>query len=536
MNRPRRLGAVRVVVLVSAVAASLLSGSVRASAKTLDVCAAGCPYSQIEPAVAAATSGDTIEIGRGTYTGGFVITVSVALVGQGPDSTIIRGGGSVITIGTFGASIEPSVVIKGVRITGGVARSSPESTPFVGQDGALAMGGGIEIPPNAAFTGGATVTISNSEITGNRVAPTRTVPSGLPCPSGQCPFALAAGGGIDNWGTLTLTQTTVSDNRVGSASGLSTLASDANGAGIMNHLNTLTLNDSHVSDNRASATAPNGRFADSGGIFVEKGALTMTDSWVTGNSAILAASFPNSVDLLAIAGGIHIGGTASATIKRSTISDNSVSMTNSVGNATAVSGGIHTDVDVRVTDAVISNNSVRSATLVGSSGDAEGDSGGGEISGTISDTRYADNTVTVSSAAGQAVALAGAAIIGGSMTNSIVSSNGVHGSSPNGSVFVAGGGLVVAVNLELRNTTVTDNNGQARGLAGRAEGGGIFDSMAPTGPPEGPLTLTASAVTRNELGGSEGLMLRGGGVFTTSPVTQAHSVIAHNSPDQCYGC
>jgi len=529
-------GAVRTVLLGSAVAASLLSGAGRASAKTLDVCPSGCPYTHIGPAIAAATSGDTIEVGRGTYAGGFVINVSLKLVGQGPDATIIRGGGSVITIGTFGTSSEPTVSIKGVTVTGGVARSSPESTPFVGQEGVYAMGGGVEIPPNAAFTGGATVTISNSEITGNRAAPTHTVPSGLPFPCGQCPFALAAGGGIDNWGTLTLTHTTVSNNRVGSASGLSTLASDAEGAGIMNHLNALTIDDSRVSDNRASATAPNGRFADSGGIFVERGPLSMNDSRVTGNSATLAASLPNSVDLLAIAGGMHIGSGASATINKTTFSENSVSMTNTVGNSFAVSGGLHTDLDVKVTNAVITNNTVRSATLPGSSGDAEGDSGGGEISGTITDTRYADNSVMVSSAAGRTVALAGAAIVGGSMTNSIVSDNDVRGYSPRGSVFVAGAGLIVAVSLELRNTTVSRNTGHARGLTGSAEGGGIFDSVAPTGPPEGPLKLTDSRVIRNMLSGSEGITLQGGGVFATSPVTQTRSVIAHNSPDQCYGC
>ena len=92
----------------------------------------------------------------------------------------------------------------------------------------MAEGGGIEIPPNADFTGGATVTISNSVITGNRVAPTQTLPFGPPCPGNvNCPYAAANGGGIDSWGTLTLTNTTVSNNRVGTASGLSSIASDA---------------------------------------------------------------------------------------------------------------------------------------------------------------------------------------------------------------------------------------------------------------------------------------------------------------------
>jgi hypothetical protein len=215
------------------------------------------------------------------------------------------------------------VSIDGVTITGGVARSSPESVPFVGEEGVFALGGGIEIPPNADFSGGAKVTISNSVITGNRVAPTHTLPFGPPCPDGPCPFALAAGGGIDNWGTLTLANTTVSDNRVGSASGLSSLASDAEGGGIKNWLSALTISNSVISGNVARASAPNGRFADAGAIFAQGGTLTMSNSSVTNNSATLAASLPNTFDLLAIAGGIHIGGNASATIRNSTISGNS---------------------------------------------------------------------------------------------------------------------------------------------------------------------------------------------------------------------
>jgi len=60
----------------------------------------------------------------------------------------------------------------------------------------------------------ATVTIRDSIITRNQVAPSATVHSGLPCGS-ACPFALAGGGGIDNWGRMTLTNTVVSNNRAG---------------------------------------------------------------------------------------------------------------------------------------------------------------------------------------------------------------------------------------------------------------------------------------------------------------------------------
>src|SRR5205085_7914391 len=63
---------------------------------------------------------------------------------------------------------------------------------------------------------------------------------------------------------LTLDHTTVSDNRVGSASGLSTLASDAQGGAITSWLDVLTIRHSVIAGNVAGATAPNGRFAEIG--------------------------------------------------------------------------------------------------------------------------------------------------------------------------------------------------------------------------------------------------------------------------------
>jgi hypothetical protein len=401
----------------------------------------GC-FSTLQGAVSAAHGGDTVAIAPGTYAGGATIDVSVKLVGAGAGSTVIRGGGSVLTIGVYGASTEPTVSISGVTITGGVARSSPESVPFVGEAGVIARGG-VEIPPNADFTGGATVSISNSVITGNLAAPTRTLAIGPPCPGNvNCPFALAAGGGIDSWGTLTLANTTVSDNRVGSASGLSTIASDADGGAIANELGPLTISNSTISGNEASASAPNGRFADSGAMLLEGGTVTMTNSIVAGNGASLAASEPNSVaannNSNAVAGGIHVElGVSAAMFSNTTITGNSASMTNTIGDATAFSGGLHTDGVFTLSNDVIAGNSVYSAAL-GSSGDAEGDSGGGEMAGTIVNTRMTGNTVRVSSAAGTATASAGATSFTGTLTNSIVSDNHVFASSPSRTVALFG--------------------------------------------------------------------------------------------------
>lgn len=68
-----------------------------------------------------------------------------------------------------------------------------------------------------------------------------------------------------------MVDSTISDIRVGSASGLSTLASDAYCGAIQNQLGPLKTQDSTITGNVASASAPIGRFADSGAIFVEVG-------------------------------------------------------------------------------------------------------------------------------------------------------------------------------------------------------------------------------------------------------------------------
>lgn len=204
-----------------------LAAATSASAATLTVCHVGCAYTQIAPAIAAASNGDTISVGPGTYLGGFTIDENLRLNGAGAQRTTISGGGPVITVGSFTAMLEPSVSIAGVTITNGVTESSPISTAYVGEEGVIAYGGGIFIPPTEDFATGATLTVSNSVITDNTAAPTTSVDAGFSCGTQDCQFAQAGGGGIDNWGVLTVNNTIVSDNEAGGP-----LASDADGAGI----------------------------------------------------------------------------------------------------------------------------------------------------------------------------------------------------------------------------------------------------------------------------------------------------------------
>jgi hypothetical protein len=201
---------------------------------------------------------------------------------------------------------------------------------------------------------------------------------------------------------------------------------------------------------------------------------------VTGNSALLEASLPDTVELLAQSGGIFIG-SGPATIVASRIADNSVAMTNSVGNATAFSGGLNVgpEVDFRMSNSVIADNEVSSAAT-GSHGDAEGDTGGGALLGTVTNTRITGNTVTVSCAGGDAFAAIGGLLQFGSLTNSVVSDNHLNALSPEGSAAVIGVGVMVADNtLTLRNTRVSGNTAVASGQDGFGRGGGIYDGPTP---------------------------------------------------------
>ena len=147
---------------------------------------------------------------------------------------------------------------------------------------------------------------------------------------------------------------TVSDNRVGTAAGVSDVASEAEGAGIYSTIGALTISNSAISGNRASASAPNGRFADSGALFLAGGRLTMTNSSVTNNSATLAAALPSSVNVGVHAGAMHFSQNAqSATVGNTTIAGNAATMTNSVGDSFADSAALHTDIDVSVNEHLV---------------------------------------------------------------------------------------------------------------------------------------------------------------------------------------
>jgi len=499
---------IHITLAAAAVIAAALTGA-SSAAPTADLCVGGQPgcFTTIQAAVDAAQDGDTISIGVGTFEGGVTIEKSVRLVGVAAGATIIRGGGPVVTIGQPEGENDQQVAISRVTLTGGLNDAA-----------GFAAGGGIWIPQSSGQARGATVTVTDSVITGNRVAPKATFSGPAPCgiPFDRCAFA--GGGGIANSGVLTLTRTRVTDNVAGSPG----ITSYAFGGGITSSFQaTLTLVRSVVSGNRVAVSEPNGRFSDGGGI-VSGGVLTMEDSIVSGNTSSVAASvpsfFPVDVQEEANAGGIYLPGGSTATITRSQISQNTVISTNTAGDVEAEAGGIDSDGSLLMVESSVDHNTVTGSVPAASGFLTEADAGGIQV-----------QDVTV-------------------LRNSRVVDNSLSATSEAGTALGSGGGLFnLGASLMLERTVVSANSAAATGAGGVNLGGGIGNVQFFGPVPK--LTLTDSVVTANRLAASPGVASLGAGLFnlevtnldpfTTGnpfPATLTRTVIAGNQPDQCAGC
>ncbi|MEI8254359.1 MAG: right-handed parallel beta-helix repeat-containing protein [Deltaproteobacteria bacterium] len=214
---------------------------------TLTVCATGCDYAEIQPAVEAAQSGDVVRVSRGTYSGPIsVVQKSIVIRGDGPRQTTISMGNPVI-----GFQCSPSVEVRiaGVTITNGGGRAGG-----VVNDGCALTLRDVAVTQNAVHASGAgiqnsgTLLLSNCRLTDN--------------------LARVAGGGLYNTalGTAEIRDTTISDNTAGITGG----------GGVLNEGN-LVVRDSVFARN-------NGKH---GGAFLNGGVLTIRDSTLVENHAYL---------------------------------------------------------------------------------------------------------------------------------------------------------------------------------------------------------------------------------------------------------
>ncbi len=486
----------------------LLFGGTAGPASAADLCVggSGC-FATLQGAVSAAHDGDTIHVGRGTFAGGVTIDKSVEVVGAGSHSTIIAGGGPVLTIFREPDPENLSVSIRGVMITGGVNDSEP--------DPEVTFGGGVWIPvkqlPAPPFNGtGATVAIADSVITGNTVTSRTFIPPGPFCGSHACGFN--TGGGIDNGGVLTLTNTRITNNTAGSTASLATVASGVSGGGIVNRLSsTLVMQHSVVSGNRAEVSQPNGQSAGAGGVS-SRGVLTIEDSVVSDNSTKVSGSSPGDDAQESFAGGLLIEGNGgrTATISRTVVGGNravtEVDRTEAL--SIAFGGGILAEAPLLLERMMVTDNFVRAVA----GGDAVSDGGGIEI---------VETEVTI--------------------RDSLIARNAVFAEAERAALPV-GGGIANAGDLTVERTLVLKNRARASGAGGllpfgepsAARGGGIWNGSFGGPPPT--LTLTKSAIVGNTLEAPSGFVVSGGGLSTVTPVTLTKTTIAGNKPDQCSGC
>ncbi len=507
-------------------------------------------YHSLRAALAAAGDGDTVTVPAGTYRGGQTIKTSITLIGAGAGRTVLKGGGPVLTVGTYNADDQPTVRISGVTLTGGVTHSSAYSMDWTGVPDAIASAGGLSIPASAAGLG-ATVTLTDSVVSHNRSAPSGQLhrdwgDGGPVCPDGPCPFAGAFGGGIDNWGTLRVLRSVIRHN---TASGI--MASDATGGGILNK-GTLTIDHSRVVDNTVSAGPLWGRYAEGGGIFSgHETTLEVRHSSVSHNTARLRSTFPTTLpdgtylDLLANGGGIHISEGSPTTIVASRIDHNRATFIDPNAEGYGV-----INVGLQASGPLVMRNSSVSYNRLVTRQQAAPEIPGGAFQwddvARISGSRFVGNTQLVVASRGDATvggAVAPLAILvqesdpGRSvMRDSRVEDNRTKVVAQHGDAVIFGVGLFNDSSLTLRNVVVRRNVGVAKSRHGTLMGAGIWNGAAfgfDDPPPR--LTLRHSQVTNNTLRGP-GLERQGGGIYTEFPIRRLHSVVANNQPDNCYGC
>jgi hypothetical protein len=525
---------------------SLTPASATTSAHVRTLCVgrhAGC-FATVRAALKKAHNGDTIKIGRGKYQGGFTITKSVHLVGSGETATRITGGGPVITIKSRHSKAQPNVTIRSLTVRGGRAKSK----------GFTSEGAGIDIqatPGNPSSPApGATVTLRDVTVTDNVASDSKTSPSpsGVKCPHGDCPFAIALGGGIFNGGNLRLIHSTVNDNRLAGP------LSDADGAGIYSLVGKLTLTSSRITGNKAEPTKI-GRFAEGGGIFVNTGSLVVRHSTVSHNQANLVTYWPVKaqgavLDMNANSGGIHMGDGGRATIVDSVLSHNRVLVRDEKGEPVAFDSAMLVgNSHLSMAGTKVSHNTEQA--FVATSAD-EGPSGTAleiDAGANVTNSRIVGNASTTSSPHGAAAVSSGVAVFDFfsdprqvTFAHDKITGNTAAAITTDGSASVTGAGVLNNSLLRLVDSVVRDNTGAVHGGSSAspagpptAQGGGIWNGPLLSGPPV-TLQLDHTSVTGNSLTGPSGATLQGGGIYTTVAITRTQSPVTGNQPDNCHGC
>jgi hypothetical protein len=320
-----------------------------AGAATLDVCPSGCAYSTIKDAVAAASAGDTIDVGPGTYheTGPILVSVPLTITGAGAASTIVDGGAAntrifdlrpvrnsgVGTITLAGMTLQNAggayaVVVKDNQVTTETTAITLDSLVI---DGSGNTGLGIYVSGGGQQDGQDRVapafTLSNTTISGQTGNAVQVDTWFGPVTIRDNQFAEGTGGSsaLDVYNEYTATRNTypvVIDQN--SSTGRLVYVTNFNPFGAMGGWDSVTITDNTVADLSGSDT----------GIYV---------------------------------GTLSADGAPNTRIGSATIAGNSIRGDGSPGTAGVVVGGAVDQADVSGNDVVGVGTGVRAATVNGQS-------------------------------------------------------------------------------------------------------------------------------------------------------------------------
>ncbi len=123
-SRPLKLAALALVLLGLG-----LGTSVGLAQRTITVCPQGCHYSKIQQAINAASEGDTIQVGAGTYQENLTIIKGLTLQGEGKDKVTIQGTVTILSTRL--------VTMSGFTVKGGQGVYIEDSITIVFSDNAF---------------------------------------------------------------------------------------------------------------------------------------------------------------------------------------------------------------------------------------------------------------------------------------------------------------------------------------------------------------------------------------------------------------
>ena len=261
-----------------------------------------------------------------------------------------------------------------------VTRSGADGTPLFGivtvSSGARVAISGLTITGgHASLSGGGignfgTLSIANDIISGNSagLGPNYTGTPGI-------------GGGIDNAGTLSITDSTISGNTATSVfSVFPGLGAPGVGGGI-NNTGSLLMADSTISGNSGGGINNTGSLSmadatisgNSGGGINNTGSLSVADSTFSGNSAAFGGGIANSGTVTAVCstfnGNTAVGyfafrvgqvpGQGGGIINSGTLS---VTYSTFSGNSASVGGGIYNSDKASIVDTIVAGNTVNGSS------------------------------------------------------------------------------------------------------------------------------------------------------------------------------